>query len=140
VDHYVLWRIFLENLLQFLEPETLEQELQECHQRLRQLAEAFLELYGRKVWTSKCHLFFEHMGNEINTSIFTDTITVESTRRQGSVRGMWAFGNEKEHQTVKKALSNHKHTEMQQRMKHILKKWEIALRECNKDYDLGQPM
>jgi hypothetical protein len=50
---------------------------------------------------------------------------------------MWAFGNEKEHQTVKEARTNYNDTEMQQRMKHVVKKWEMALRISNKDYKQG---
>lgn len=62
---------------------------------------------------------------------------VESVRRQGNLKGMWAFGNERQHCRVKEAITNHQCSEMQQRMNHLAKRWEYALQESNVNYDVG---
>jgi hypothetical protein len=55
-------------MLQLLEPEQVEEELQQQHSIWKALADAFLQLYGRRKWSPKCHLFFEHIG-KIDTMV-----------------------------------------------------------------------
>lgn len=71
IDHYILWKYFCHMLLHMLEQRHNEEELKTKHLLWNSLSDAFLELYGRRQWSTKCHLLFEHIGkNKIESNVY----------------------------------------------------------------------
>jgi hypothetical protein len=53
---------------------------------------------------------------------------------------MWAFANEKEHKTIKKAVTNHQETDTEQKMRYVARQWDLVLKETNVNRDVGDVM